>query len=672
MLGKRNIQTLVLTVMMGALYALPSDGDVLIIEYDRSCSAPRICVRTYAECESQSENKTKSCFHSCNYILRYWIRPGVILVKRSFGTFLPKSSTEKIKNEQSDPTAAKEKTTMKPSQEEGRLPDTPVTHAQSAETAHDKVADKEEVVQQYFPYLLSGIFTGCGLMLGGVYILYRRYMPGSLFPKGWLDKTFRRVGYPKSSAGADSRSTEGGKTPETETTITEKSTEKRPVEKVIGEPLEKSGGAREAKPQAPTLSWDEFKKENLESVLGKPMPSFSLAPLRGDQTMINGTSFRPSPTMAELNDLLAMPENQAWIRDCRSFENQLETAAHFLKWAKKQPDGTSLLLTARAQICYWFVGDIHGDFESLSRIYAYIRQDMQQDQEHNRHVLILLGDLIDRGEEELAVLALVQKLLMKQNEADSRLSLIVLRGNHDCALNYDKEKDLYRSRVSPAETSELLNQLVSRGLREEANILGTAIMELGRISPCMGELARIIPARPEATILFTHGGVPHTDLQKAAYESFCKDASPHTVGYHGGLIDSLPASFRGAWMSDFTWVRLVEKGPFKRPNRGAMGCQMGTQDVNCYRRLHYLLTGRAITFIIRGHDHEEGGYKLYSYDPIFNPSRGSNEFSRPQENCGVLTINAMDRGGEDEGEAVAARWCMGEAIALYRFPFVRS
>ena len=420
---------------------------------------------------------------------------------------------------------------------------------------------------------------------------------------------------------------------------------------------------RDTKP----VNWEEFTARPLDPVLSRPVPSFYLVLSRdvpvneGEETVLR------FPDRDELSALLALPANRQRIKECRLFHRQVDIAAKFQKWAAEKPIGKSVLLTAEPRVCYWFVGDVHGDLESLARIYAYIKQESECDAEHDRHVLILLGDLIDRGEEDFAVLAFVQQLLMEQDEHASRLTLMVMRGNHDCALRYDEGKAAFLSSVDPAETAERLNGLIAEGYERQAQTLGAAVVELGRICPCMGELTHVLSECPSATILFTHGGVPHTDLQKAAL-SRCEAGC---VAEDAPLIESLPGDMQEGWMSDFTWIRLVERGPRKIPNRSSHGCQMGVQDVNNYRRLHYRLTHRAITFIIRGHDHEEGGFKLYSYDPAFNPARGTSEFNCLQENCGVLTINAMMRDRAVTGEAVAARWCKGEAISLFRFPFDR-
>jgi len=419
------------------------------------------------------------------------------------------------------------------------------------------------------------------------------------------------------------------------------------------------GALQAALASPPAEPWKDFCNQPLPKQLEAPYPGFWK---ESREETAESESLAPAADCGLAGGVLPRQ-----YEEYRSRDVQETIARAFAAWAEKRPDGRSLLLEADADSRYWFVGDIHGGFRAFARILDFVRHDMMADGKAKRHTLILLGDYIDRGNEDFAVLAMVEELLMGSGaEGALPLSVIALRGNHDIGL-VRKNGGLFDSSVKPAETAAALNAMIQDGAVDAAQSLGKAAMELARICPCMGELTHLSPLKPEATILFTHGGLPHTDLQQTAYGQL------PAACIKGELTPALPDDFRKAWEEDFTWIRLVAKAPYKIPNRGSHGCDMGTADVNAYRRLHWRLTGRAITFIIRGHDHEKGGYRLYSYDQVENDTTRSGV----QRNCGVLTINALDvmeleksaeSGVPYAGHAVVAGWSRGQAVSLYRLP----
>lgn len=395
----------------------------------------------------------------------------------------------------------------------------------------------------------------------------------------------------------------------------------------------------------------------LPDLLQHPVPNICPVPERGQDEEAADIFSVPAPSADDLQQMTEHAETAAFLRMVREPRHQLAVAKAFCEWAADKPDGSSLLLEARPEVCYWFVGDLHGDIESLIRIYAFLRHCMQNDERHVQHHLICLGDYVDRGEEDIAVLTMLQYLTM-HSHPQSNLVVTCLQGNHDSGI-YRKADGAFASRVKPAEFVETLGKMPP----DEADIIGSAAIEFARTAPVMGELTGLRADFPEATILFTHGGVPHTDLQR----SFCRDFHPTLSAAGRPLLDALPQECRAAWSEDFTWIRMVEKAPVKIPNRASHGCDLGTEDLNSYRRLHLELTGRAITFVLRGHDHEPGGFALYSYDAAMNLS--TSRFV--QRHCGVLTINAMHRPMAVDSETVVARWCYGESLLLYRLPFSR-
>ena len=69
------------------------------------------------------------------------------------------------------------------------------------------------------------------------------------------------------------------------------------------------------------------------------------------------------------------------------------------------------------------IGDIHGNFKRLISLYQKINFDPEQD------LLILLGDYIDRGEENLRCLCWAMEMSEKKN-------VVALRGNHEQMMLY--------------------------------------------------------------------------------------------------------------------------------------------------------------------------------------------------------------------------------------------
>ncbi len=319
-------------------------------------------------------------------------------------------------------------------------------------------------------------------------------------------------------------------------------------------------------------------------------------------------------------------------------------AVAFLKH-RGEPTGTplneSLLLKARENETFWFLGDIHGSWSALLKAYSFI---LKQSREIGGfHTLIFLGDILDRGKESFNTLACVQYMLEEHGDENSPLKVIYIRGNHDTALSLLPKSDeetthRFTSNVLPAESVDDLNHLYSNN-SELALILGKAAIRLAETSPCMGEIMGLDAQHPERTLLFTHGGVPHMDLQESLANLAITDNTKREF-YLKPFMETVPEELKPQLAKDFTWIRMIAKGKRKFVDRFSSGCEIGPLDVNDFRIQHRERTGRIITFIIRGHDHEQAGYKLYSYDKDFLPPDTS--ANRMQTDCGVLTINTME------------------------------
>lgn len=347
-------------------------------------------------------------------------------------------------------------------------------------------------------------------------------------------------------------------------------------------------------------------------------------------------------------------------------QNKFSIAEEFAEWAKNKSDGESLLIIPEPRDDFWFIGDVHGCTSSIVRLISYIEMQAEPNRRQN---VIFLGDLLDRGEDSWGVAAMVQKLMLLNSDPDfeKRWHFVFTKGNHD--VGFSIKNGEFKSTVSPAES---VNELNKWDISDADKMkLATAYVELVRISPCMGEIYD--EKRENQTIVFCHGGVPHTDYQEELRSREFPDEHQHEIGsdnppYHGkSLMQCVPSDMCEKISKDFIWLRLSTM-PKKRPNRGNSGCEIGYEDVCDYCKLHQKLTGRRITHIIRGHDHETEGYKLNSYHEEHNPK------AKYKEPC-ILTINAMEPDMSSSGifrnrDLALAHWnwSMDSTLVLYTFP----
>lgn len=357
----------------------------------------------------------------------------------------------------------------------------------------------------------------------------------------------------------------------------------------------------------------------------------------------------------EMQDLLQTPRMLQLRERYRDPAQQAEIAREFLSWVKEQPAEKSVLLHAEDGVDYWFAGDIHASFEVLLRAFALVSERARS--RERRAYFVMLGDIIDRGDEDLPCLAMVEDWLMR-GEIDG-VRLLCLQGNHDVALRYSR---YFYSQVVPAELAELLNELCCRTeMYDDVEQQGKAAIELAGSRPVMAEITDLGAGPQGGSILLVHAGVPHTDLQSDANDAI----ADFKVLESRPLHESVPAEKWEMWVDDFLWNRLRPGIPTISPVRGFAGNLMGTNDVNSYRRLHHKLTGRSICCMLRGHDHIPGGWCLYSYHPKYRVDAGE----YVQRECTVLGINTMHAIGNPmlkRAVPMLAHWQRGaECVQLH-------
>lgn len=270
----------------------------------------------------------------------------------------------------------------------------------------------------------------------------------------------------------------------------------------------------------------------------------------------------------------------------------------------------------------WFVGDIHGDILGLHAAIQVFHERADGDAK-----LVILGDVIDRGNHDIACLILILDQI-KQYPG----KIVWLMGNHDDSLYWNKDNTELRSTVSPCEFRDTLNEglVKNRALFEE---LANRLIELTNSLP---------RALFVGSVLATHGGFPHRDLLEYSREHI---ESP-TFGSEPRLTEAdnqLLALFNGGEVDDnvqaFMRMDFVNNrksaAPSKVIDRSRTQNEFGYMDcllffANCHRAKH------PIDSIVRGHDHISNGTLQERYDRSSDTRRGL-----PTYDGRVLTINNL-------------------------------
>ena len=336
-----------------------------------------------------------------------------------------------------------------------------------------------------------------------------------------------------------------------------------------------------------------------------------------------------------------------WARSYRDTARQAETAARFCEWAGGREAEECVLLHAEEGEHYWFAADVHASLPAALKLYAHVWEMARQG--GGVHCLVLLGDYVDRGPDSLPLLCFLQEMVMQCSKGGP-VRLLLLKGNHDAGFGVDGE---FFSDVYPSEMVGELNGLAAE-MPQEAGVIGRAALELFRLAPYAAEITGLGGEEPECSILLTHGGVPHTDLLPGIYAA--APESPDRT-----LLGGLPQELREACLEDLLWVRLEPDVPSIAPDRSFGGCEAGTLDVNLFRYLHWLRTGRAVSFIIRGHDHRTALDSCAGADESAAGCR--------QRHCGVLTLQSREPDEDEPQRDIGlAYWSRGGAVVLYRLP----
>jgi hypothetical protein len=241
----------------------------------------------------------------------------------------------------------------------------------------------------------------------------------------------------------------------------------------------------------------------------------------------------------------------------------------------------------------WVIGDVHADVLALANIIAHAEAQTGEPPH-----FLLLGDFVDRGIHDHEALLLLFGLMMARPER-----VCVVPGNHDIDLQFDEKTGRFRVTIEPAEYCEALNAALRSDTAEDRERVALA-----------RAFVRFCADRPKAVFLpdgtlFTHGGFPHTDVQKD--------------------VATLADLCRPRCVDDFLWARIAESARVKRPNRGSRGHEFGWDTLVQFARIATERLGVPVKRLVRGHDHVPDRWQEY-------PDYADNGVP-------VLTLNAMGR-----------------------------
>jgi len=224
---------------------------------------------------------------------------------------------------------------------------------------------------------------------------------------------------------------------------------------------------------------------------------------------------------------------------------------------EKDPDATD-----------WFVvGDLHSDYQSLSRILLkiYLRPGIDADKVR----IIFLGDYVDRGDRPMQVLRLL--LSLKKNWPDH---FWLLQGNHE---SYElQEGGITVSAVSPRDTIDdwkpHFGEDVFRALTELFSALPVVFTQsVKRSNEGFGT--------GKEKIIYVHGGIPRKDLIRLPLESpECR----------GGFIWSDP--------------ELEKEDVIDAP---------GKRFSFARKQFHEFMDHHGFSLLVRGHEWRKDGFDLH-------------------------------------------------------------
>lgn len=246
--------------------------------------------------------------------------------------------------------------------------------------------------------------------------------------------------------------------------------------------------------------------------------------------------------------------------DPDALKHLVEEALDLFKEEQDRRRDPFIEITNRGRVIVF--GDIHGDLSTELRILEKV--SLEELRKGDTHI-VFLGDYVDRGPNQVEVLASVLKLKLEFPE-----NVTVLRGNHEST------PDL---RVSP---HDFPDELIRRyGLRRGYE-LNLEFEKLFYIMP--------LTALLERSVLLLHGGLPTTTYDRASTMQ----------EYLGGIGPMDKRTIR----AEVLWNDPIEREVVRVPSPRGIGYLFG-------RKLTRWVSKKfKIDYVIRGHEVPAEGYKI--------------------------------------------------------------
>lgn len=239
------------------------------------------------------------------------------------------------------------------------------------------------------------------------------------------------------------------------------------------------------------------------------------------------------------------------------------------------------------------IGDIHGSFHSFFRIFIRLHVEgiITNEYKVNKdYRIIFLGDVIDRGNFSIEVMYIIFKLIINNN-TDNNLKVILLRGNHEEYVTYERygfETEIaYKFREVKDKNKNKKKYNYTR-----PEIIIDLINEFYKIIP-----SAIILHHCNTTYWLCHGGFPRKLNGINDFPDSNKIiASNENIKIN--IIDKI---------SQIRWNDFISSKKSELSNRDTFGGNLFRIGTDC---LENFLDKANIDFIIRGHNDNESNAML--------------------------------------------------------------
>jgi len=247
------------------------------------------------------------------------------------------------------------------------------------------------------------------------------------------------------------------------------------------------------------------------------------------------------------------------------------------------------------------IGDIHGGVHTFYRLitrfieYKFINDKYEV---NDGHVIILCGDILDRGGYSIEILKIIFKLLINSNKKDD-IRFIYNRGNHE---DYPTYKDYglfdeFKNKIEPFE-----NDIFDMYMETTSKTITTNEYTFDIFSNTLNEFYHYCPTAiilnyGSKKIFVCHGGIP---LNK---KKPCNDKDIVNLDISNEFNEISESDAHQIMWNDFSKEYITQKTI--RDNYNDYFCAIGSGLLNKFMKQHQ------IDLIIRGHQDSFGNTVLF-------------------------------------------------------------